>query len=287
MHSIYSFCVIMLIASSIVGCGGNASVSQNSEVTQQEKKVESEVKTLSDNNSIASSATASSDTIPENVRKIMKVYPDFNISYSDNHLVFTDGTIIVYDDGREKSFVEKLDDCDVEDMFSMTYDRDATIPAYLNDCGRGRSEQLYKKMYGNSEAEVKKNLVDVEWFGQKIPFTKINSANLQLAKVAADLKAMPEMKKYLTKASSFYWRKVRGANRQSAHSYGIAIDINTTYSNYWLWSNPKCSETDKLKYENQIPLEIVKVFEKHGFVWGGRWYHYDTMHFEYRPELLL
>jgi hypothetical protein len=20
-------------------------------------------------------------------------------------------------------------------------------------------------------------------------------------------------------------------------------------------------------------------------VWGGRWYHYDTMHFEYRPEL--
>ncbi|MDP3291618.1 MAG: M15 family metallopeptidase, partial [Sulfuricurvum sp.] len=24
----------------------------------------------------------------------------------------------------------------------------------------------------------------------------------------------------------------------------------------------------------------------HGFIWGGRWYHYDTMHFEYRPELL-
>jgi hypothetical protein len=29
------------------------------------------------------------------------------------------------------------------------------------------------------------------------------------------------------------------------------------------------------------------VFEKHGFIWGGKWYHYDTMHFEYRPELLL
>lgn len=26
--------------------------------------------------------------------------------------------------------------------------------------------------------------------------------------------------------------------------------------------------------------------EKHGFIWGGCWYHYDTMHFEYRPELL-
>ena len=281
------FIGMILTASSIVGCGGNASASQNNEKVQDENPAINEVKTTDGDKSAASSSTISSDTIPENVRKIMKVYPDFNISYSDNHLVFTDGTTIVYDDGREKSFVEKLDDCDVEDMFSMTYDRDATIPAYLNDCGRGRSEQLYKKMYGNNEAEVKNNLVDVEWFGQKIPFTKVNGANLQLAKVAADLKTMPEMKKYLTKASSFYWRKVRGANRQSAHSYGIAIDINTTYSNYWLWSNPKCSETDKLKYENQIPLEIVKVFEKHGFVWGGRWYHYDTMHFEYRPEILL
>jgi hypothetical protein len=28
------------------------------------------------------------------------------------------------------------------------------------------------------------------------------------------------------------------------------------------------------------------VFEQHGFIWGGRWAHYDTMHFEYRPELL-
>jgi D-alanyl-D-alanine carboxypeptidase len=30
----------------------------------------------------------------------------------------------------------------------------------------------------------------------------------------------------------------------------------------------------------------VRIFEKQGFVWGGYWYHFDTMHFEYRPELL-
>ena len=39
-------------------------------------------------------------------------------------------------------------------------------------------------------------------------------------------------------------------------------------------------------YRNRIPWEIVEVFEKHGFVWGGKWYHYDTMHFEYRPEII-
>ena len=30
----------------------------------------------------------------------------------------------------------------------------------------------------------------------------------------------------------------------------------------------------------------VDAFEAEGFIWGGRWLHYDTMHFEYRPELL-
>ncbi len=39
-------------------------------------------------------------------------------------------------------------------------------------------------------------------------------------------------------------------------------------------------------YKNEIPMEIVRIFEKHGFIWGGKWHHYDTMHFEYRPELL-
>ena len=227
------------------------------------------------------------DTIPLFAKKIMDAYHDFDIRYLDNHLIFADGTSIIYDDGKEKSFVEKLDDCDVEDMFSMTYDTCVSVPAYLNDCGRGRNDELFMKMYGSNKAMVRKNLVSVDWFGQKIPFTRINGAAEQLSKVASELGKYPHLRNYLTNASSFYWRKVRGANRQSAHSYGIAIDINTSFSNYWLWSNPNCSETDKLKYENRIPVEIVKVFEKYGFIWGGRWYHYDTMHFEYRPEFLI
>jgi len=27
-----------------------------------------------------------------------------------------------------------------------------------------------------------------------------------------------------------------------------------------------------------MPQEIVDIFERHGFIWGGKWYHYDTMH---------
>ena len=62
------------------------------------------------------------------------------------------------------------------------------------------------------------------------------------------------------------------------HSLAAAIDINTAYAAYWLW--PRAAAADIL------PAQIINIFERHGFIWGGKWLHYDTMHFEYRPELL-
>jgi len=70
----------------------------------------------------------------------------------------------------------------------------------------------------------------------------------------------------------------------SPHAFGIAIDISTTRSDYWLWSNS--IDSDRILYKNKIPWQIINIFERHGFIWGGKWYHYDTMHFEYRPEII-
>ena len=55
-------------------------------------------------------------------------------------------------------------------------------------------------------------------------------------------------------------------------------------AHYWLWDSGGSDAA--LPYRNDTPPEIVEIFEKHGFIWGGRWFHYDTMHFEYRPELI-
>ena len=68
------------------------------------------------------------------------------------------------------------------------------------------------------------------------------------------------------------------------HAYAAAIDLNVAISDYWLWQAK--GGTGPLLYRNRMPPEIVDIFERHGFIWGGKWYHYDTMHFEYRPELL-
>jgi hypothetical protein len=119
----------------------------------------------------------------------------------------------------------------------------------------------------------------------KLNFSKINNANLALIKVSKDLDEHPEWKKYLTNiGGTFNWRKISGTNRLSAHSFGITIDINTSFSNYWQWDCGCKDENKKLTYKNRIPDGIIEIFEKHGFIWGGRWKHYDTMHFEYRPE---
>lgn len=147
--------------------------------------------------------------IPKEAMAVIRAYPDQGLTYRDNKLVFADGTSIVFDDGVEKDFATKLDRSDVEDMFSLAYDRDGQ-PDYLADAGRSRCEPLFKKMYGKSAKQVRKNLVHVAWFGQTVPFTRVNGANRQLEKVAAEI-----------------------------------------------------------AYANRIPLEIVGVFEKYGFVWGG------------------
>ncbi|MCL2502584.1 MAG: M15 family metallopeptidase, partial [Bacteroidales bacterium] len=73
----------------------------------------------------------------------------------------------------------------------------------------------------------------------------------------------------------------------SAHSFGIAIDINAAHLDYWLQDYGTRDEYTPIVYRNRLPIEIVDIFEQHGFIWGGKWYHYDTMHFEYRPELLM
>lgn len=229
------------------------------------------------------------DTIPAGAKALLKAYPDFIESYSDNQLIFRDGSSMVYDDGEEKDHMKRLDYSDPEDMFfHKYYTGPVHEPEYCYDPGRSRCEALFKKMYGSSAAEVRTHLVDVQWFGQKIPFTSVNSAADSLRAVQADILANhPELKKYFDKSSSFYWRPVRGAQRLSAHSYGVTIDICTEFSNYWRWSNRGKEELDVLpSFQNRIPDEVIMAFERHGFIAGAKWYHFDSMHFEFRPELL-
>lgn len=166
------------------------------------------------------------------------------------------------------------------------------------DPGRIRCDAFFKKMYGSSPEEVENKLVTIYWmeniFGKKYPLqvTTVNQIHQKLIDVSTDLaKLPPYFYKYLANPSGgFHWRNIARTHRLSSHSYGISIDLNPQFANYWQWDlenkDMPVYENMPLQYHNKIPWEIVLIFEKHGFIWGGKWYHYDTMHFEYRPELI-
>ncbi|HBJ76676.1 MAG TPA: hypothetical protein DDY68_02230 [Porphyromonadaceae bacterium] len=219
---------------------------------------------------------------------LKKAYSEYIDTCLEGKVFFKDKSYLVYDDGEKKNFIDKLNNSDIEDMFCIEYKTSIRVPSYLEDAGRIRSDCFFRKIYGNTREEVEKNLDTLNWFGSTIKVNRKNDVIYKLKKVREELKNDVELSKYLIgSAGSYYWRKISGTDRLSMHSYGIAIDINVEHSSYWRWSNPNASELDTIEYENRIPLKIVHIFERYGFIWGGRWYHFDTMHFEYRPELLL
>ncbi len=120
-----------------------------------------------------------------------------------------------------------------------------------------------------------------------IKVTRLNGVSEKLSAVSAELDQLPaRFDRYLYPiAGTYNCRVVAGTDALSAHAFGIAIDLNPKHTHYWRWADA-APNGGAIAYRNTIPLEIVSIFEKHGFIWGGRWYHYDTMHFEYRPELL-
>lgn len=201
------------------------------------------------------------------------------------HILMKDGTTIPWDDGHAKTFDEKLASPDFEDTLSIPYPRhNAPPPSKNEDPGRIRSEPFLMSAYGRDKKEVKQNLTSVTWSpsNRPIPFNKKNGAASALARTA---RALAQLKRHLEYVNpiggTFKWRHIAGTKRLSAHSFGIAIDINVSKSRYWRWT----PNFEAVVFKRQIPAAIVDVFEQNRFIWGGKWYHFDTMHFEYRPEL--
>jgi len=225
----------------------------------------------------------------DGIDALIAAYPDHLERREGNRLVWSDGTTLEIDDGRTKSHQDKLKQADIEDMMSQPYPVGPCSydpPARNFDPGRIRSDAFFRRMYGSSEAEARKSLTTIRWFGGKLRVTKVNGVDRKLQQVADDLEKLPKkFHRYLAPSGgTFNWRVIAGTKRLSVHSFGAAIDINTKFTDYWRWSGGKPGNVKK--YRNKIPHEVVEVFERHGFIWGGKWYHYDTMHFEYRPELI-
>jgi hypothetical protein len=224
-----------------------------------------------------------------NIQRLVDAYPDHLSHIEGNDLVWRDGTKMVIDDNKNYTdYLQLLANADIAEQMATPYPQGEvhTPPAHNSDPGRVRHEPFFRKMYGNSAAAVKANAVAVDWFGTSLLVTKVNGVDAKLRAVRDELLTKPHLKKYLVvPGGTFNWRIISRTTRLSMHSFGIAIDINTKFTDYWQWDKAQ-EGSPNITYKNKIPYEIAEIFERNGFIWGGKWYHYDTMHFEYRPELL-
>ncbi len=232
------------------------------------------------------------DSIPVGLQRLVTAYPQQQLRATSNALIWPDGFALPYrDSGSYANFWDSLERPDLALQLAQAYPKDSSKapPARNHDPGRIRVDAFFKKMYGADKAAVKKHLVAVDFLGTKVWVTSINGVDERLKAVVKALQQHPAWHRYcLPTAGTFNWRSIAGTTRQSSHSYGTAIDLNVQYADYWRWAVGKHDGSAKrpIRYRNRMPLGLVQLFEREGFIWGGNWYHYDTMHFEYRPELL-
>jgi hypothetical protein len=219
---------------------------------------------------------------------LRRLYPEAVKSVDAGGLTLVDGVRLVYDDGKVKTPEQALDDADLEDMLAQPYPLGpvASEPEPGFHPGRVRVTAFFKAVYGHDPAEVKASLVPVPFLNTTVMFNSRNGAAKALEAVGRDLEALaarPDIRaRLLPLSGTFAWRAIAGTERLSMHSFGAAIDLNAKRNTYWQWYKG----SDPLGLRKAFPAEVVEVFERHGFIWGGKWAEFDIMHFEYRPELL-
>lgn len=226
---------------------------------------------------------------------LMMSYPEYikDIEKDENDLVYLimqNNNKVLYDDKKQKTPEQKFYNSDLQDTLEQNYPLEmiTTVMEENQDPGRIRSYSFLSNIYGGSKEVVQKNLVNKNTCYGGLMFNKVNGAADNLEKALNDIgnlsKENPKIYNFVSPTSgTFNYRVIQDTGQLSPHAFGIAIDLKSNPADYWKWCNRE-------KGGNRIsiyPEEIVKTFESYGFVWGGKWAHFDILHFEYRPEIIL
>ena len=217
-------------------------------------------------------------------------YPGSDLDLGAGLLRLQDGTTLAYAPARDIGGAARLDGSTLGDQFVYPYPLDFDLTARQTpfmDPGRPRNEAFFRALYFNDDSEARASLVSVQHAGAAFQMTSKHCVDQQLAAAFAAIAALPDPTEvYFTNTGgSFNWRVIAGTERLSSHSFGAALDLNSDLGGYWRWAGvPEGQAGD---FNNHYPAALVQAMERYGFIWGGKWHHYDGMHFEYRPELIL
>jgi hypothetical protein len=164
---------------------------------------------------------------------------------------------------------------------------------------RQRSNHFREALWqASSRADSSLRVKSVDFLGMK---TEVHSDIVEIlsyveARIMAVAEIDPLVQEWVTGIGELHgwnWRNVAGSQARSNHSYGIAIDILPKSldgkETYWQWVSRSGRDWWNIPYTDRYhpPDAAIKAFEAYGFIWGGKWFLFDTMHFEYRPEVFI
>ena len=225
---------------------------------------------------------------------LMIAYPEYitNIEEKNGYvyLIMKSEKKLIYDDKKDKNPQELLANPDLQDTLEQLYPL-SPIKSIMKqdfDPGRARSYGLLTEVYGSSRKVIESKLTKVKIGYNNYQFNMSNGASSSLQ---ATMKAVLPLsqsnrnvrKCFLPCSGTFNYRVISGTSRLSPHAYGIAIDLASDKRDYWKWASKEAGEKRLESYSS----ELVQIFENNGFVWGGKWSHFDILHYEYRPEIIL
>jgi hypothetical protein len=233
-------------------------------------------------------------TMKQDLLCLLLAYPEYITNVVENngfvYLVMKSGKKIVYDDKKNKNPNEILVNPDLQDTLEQLYPM-SPIKSIMKkdfDPGRARSYGLLTEVYGSSRKAIESKLTKVKVGYTNYQFNISNKAASSLQATMNEVLTLSQSnqnvrKCFLPCSGTFNYRVISGTSRLSPHAFGIAIDLASDKRDYWKWASKEAGEKRLASYSS----DLVKIFENNGFVWGGKWSHFDILHFEYRPEIIL
>jgi len=223
-----------------------------------------------------------------------------SVAYSDEDVVFALGSRpIHFQGGRmlEEGRLDRGEDCD---PLFYRYSLDPLEePPPLPEENPTYCTDLLESLWGRTDHQIRSHggsttFLDHRMFVNNLLIDPLAAVEKDILEVASGDRSVRTWIDEMDITYSFIDRGIAGSPTRSHHAWGMAIDlVPKSYGRlnvYWRWSRVYDREG-----WHRIPLErrwsppqtVIEIFEKHGFIWGGKWTHFDNIHFEYRPEILL
>jgi hypothetical protein len=162
-----------------------------------------------------------------------------------------------------------------------------------------RSQHFFDALWrARTREEAYERVKTLRFLGHSVMvhYSILEELSLVEERILREAKTDPQLRSWVNSVNTlegWNWRSIAETQSRSFHAYGAAIDILPKSlggrETYWLWTARNKPEWWNISYSQRFhpPDAVIRAFEAYGFIWGGKWIFFDTMHFEYRPEILI